>query len=82
VAIAHQPATTADPFSARPRPEQPASTRPAPVHSAHRVMLVEEPPRVWTFAKIVGLVAVTAATTALVAAVVAGSLLFAMMTMG
>ena len=82
MAIAHQPAMTADPLQARPRSAQPGSTRPAPVHSPHEVVLVEEPPRAWTLAKIAGLVAVTAATTALVAAVIAGGMLFTMMTLG
>ena len=61
MAIAHQPAMTADAVSTRP-----AAPALDPRARPHELVLVEEPPRAWTVAKIVGLVAVTAVSTALV----------------
>ena len=66
MAIAHQTAMTAEAISTRPPP------MPRPARSAHALVLVEEPPRVWTVAKIGGLVAITAVSVALCAAIVAG----------
>ena len=67
--IAYQPATTTAPGSARPRPAR----------SPHALVLIEEPQRAWTFAKLAGLLAITAMAAAIVTAVVAGSALFALL---
>jgi hypothetical protein len=72
VAIAHQPAM---------RPE-PVSTRPALPRNRHALAPVDLPPRGWTGAHIVGLLAGTALCMALAAAVVAGSVLFAILNFG
>ena len=73
MAIAHQSAMTAEAVSTRP----PSTPRPA--HSAHALALVEEPSRTWTIAKIGGLVAITAVSVALCAAIVVGGALFALL---
>jgi hypothetical protein len=73
VAIAHQSAMTAEAVSTRPQP------MPRPAHSAHALTLVEEPSRVWTVAKIGGLIAITAVSVALCAAILAGGALFAIL---
>ena len=82
MAIAHQPATTAGPVSTRPPVATPDATRaggtqPAPVRSAHALVLVEEPVRAWTVVKIAALLAITALSAAMVAAIVFGAALFA-----
>jgi hypothetical protein len=72
VAIAPQPAMTPDPVS----------TRPALPRSPHAQVPVDLPPRGWTAAHIVGLVAGTALCAALATAVVAGCVLFALLNFG
>jgi hypothetical protein len=66
VAIAHQPAMTAEP----------TSTRPVLPRSPHEPVLVRQPPRTWTVFKISGLLALTALGVALGTAMVAGAALF------
>jgi hypothetical protein len=73
VAIAHQSAMTAEAVSTRPPPT------PRPAHSVHALTLVEDPPRIWTVAKIGGLIAITAVSVALCAAILAGGALFAIL---
>jgi hypothetical protein len=87
VAIAYQPAMTAEPVTTRPISMQPEPTRvhsvqPARPTSPHTLVLVEEPLRAWTVAKIAGLVAITALSAALAAAIVVGGALFAVLTIG
>jgi hypothetical protein len=72
VNIAYQPATTTEAGSARP----------SPALSAHGLVLIEEPPRVYTVAKIAGLLAITALGTAVLTAIVAGTALFALLNFG
>ena len=72
MSIAYQPATTADPFPARPRPAR----------SPHELVLVEDAPRAVTMAKVAGLLAVTAFGAAIVTAIVAGIALFALVNIG
>ena len=67
--IAHQPATTAE---VRP-------ARPLPARSAHELVLIEDAPRAWTFAKIAALLTVTVLGVAVVTAIVAGTALFALL---
>jgi hypothetical protein len=68
VAIAYQPAMTADPIPARPlRPRRP-----------HRLVAVTHPRRAWTVTRLVVLVAATAAAVALTIAIVAGTAMFAL----
>ena len=74
MAIAHQPAMTTEAVPTRP---------PAPAgfaRSGHELVLVDEPVRAWTLAKIVGLVAITAISAAVAVAIVAGGALFAILT--
>jgi len=52
-------------------------TRPS---SPHSFAVIEEPARSWTLAKIAGLVAITALSAALTAAIVIGAALFAVLT--
>src|SRR4029079_2863260 len=68
VNIAYQPATSADAHSARPQLAR----------APHELVLTEEPSRARTFAKIVGLLAITALCAALATAIVAGTALFAL----
>lgn len=80
--IAHQPATTAGPVSTRPAATTPDATRaggtpPASVRSPHELVLVEEPLRAWTVVKIAALLAITALTAAMAAAMLFGGALFA-----
>jgi len=84
VAIAHQPAMTAEPVATRPVPVSPDGTvvpsqRPAGSRSVHGLVPVEEPSRAWTVAKIAGLVALTALSAALATAIVVGGALFAVL---
>jgi len=71
VAITPQPATTPLLFSARP------ATRPP-----HRVVLAERPSRLFTLAKLAGLVTVTTLGVALTTAVVFGAAMFAILNIG
>ncbi len=72
VNIAYQPATAA-----------PAnSTRPRPACSPHELVLVEDPPRAFTFAKIAGLLALTVFGAAVATAIVASTALFALLNIG
>jgi hypothetical protein len=81
VAIAHQPATTAQPVSTRPAvttPEAANARRARPGgRSPHELVLVEEPLRTWTLFKIAALLAITALTAAMAAAILFGGALFA-----
>lgn len=72
MAIAHQPATTPDPASARPELRR-SPRAPVPVDLRSRG---------WTAAHLAGLVAGTALCAALATAVVVGSLLFALLNFG
>ena len=72
MAIAHQSAMTAEAVSTRPPRRPDPRARP-------RAQLVEEPPRIWTLAKIGGLIAITAVSVALCAAILAGGALFAIL---
>ena len=72
MAIDPQPATTPVPFLTRP-----PATRPP-----HRVVLVDRPSRVWTLAKLAGLVTVTTLGVALTTAVVVGAAVFAVLNIG
>ena len=71
MAIAPQPAMTTETARARPRFARPP----------HGHVAAEQPPRTWTLAKIVGLVALTAFAAALATATVAGIALFALLNM-
>ena len=80
--IAHQPATIAEPVSTRPPVTTPDATparaaQPPPVRSAHELVFVEEPFRTWTIFKIAALLAITALTAAMAAAIVFCGALFA-----
>ena len=70
--IAYQPATTTGRLRRGPRPSR----------SPHELVLVEEPSRAVTFAKIAGLLAVTAFCAALATAIVAGTAFFALLNFG
>ena len=72
MAIAHQPATTADPVS----------TRPALPPRPREHTLVAVPPRGLTAIRLMALLAATAVCVALVTAVVAGTALFAILNFG
>jgi len=73
VVIAHQPAVTAPTDSTRPGPT------PSPVRRPHGLVPVEESPRGWTLAKIAALIAITALSVMLCAAVVVGGALLTIM---
>ena len=79
MSIAYQPAMTAEPVRTRP-----LSTHPEPgrAGSPHSLVLVEEPARAWTIAKIGGLVAITAFSAALATAIILGGALFAVLNLG
>ena len=70
--IAYQPATSDD---AHP-------TRAQFARSPHELVLTEAPTRAYTFAKIAGLLAITALGAALATAIVAGTALFALLNIG
>ena len=69
VAIAHQPVMA----------PTPVSTRRSLPRIPHGRSMVDLPPRAWTAARIVGLVAATALCAALAIALVGGTALFALM---
>ena len=69
MAIAPQPAMTT----------RSAPTRPRRARSPQGYVLAEHPPLGWTVAKLVGLLALTAAGVAVAAAIVAGIALFALL---
>jgi hypothetical protein len=68
VAIAYQPAMTADPISARP----------ALPRGPHRLVAVTRPRRGWTATRLAVLVAATAVGVALTIAIVVGAGMFAL----
>jgi hypothetical protein len=72
VVTAHQPGL----------PSEGASTRPTPAlpRAPHRVVVVDEPRRARTLAKIAGLIAITALSVPLCAAIVVGGTFVAIMT--
>ena len=69
MAIAYQPATTPEPLPARP----------AVRRSPHERVPVDLPPRAFTAARILGLLAATALCVAVATAIVAGTALFAIL---
>jgi hypothetical protein len=75
VVIARQPAMTTEGVSTRPPPPRLAT-------SPHELVFVEEPTRAWTLVKITGLIAITAVSVALCAAILAGGALFAILNFG
>ena len=63
-------------------PSEPDRTRPRLARSPHELVLVEHPPRALTIAKIAGLVAITTLGVALATAILAGGVLFAILSFG
>jgi hypothetical protein len=70
------------PIPAQPEPAGADVAQPLPASSPHSLVLIEEPVLAWTVAKIAGLVAITALSAALTAAIVIGAALFAVLTIG